>query len=356
MCTNRNMYGREYQQGIGLSTDFRSLLIQDLIDRGCDSASGKVPWGALSATAKKFKVSVKTVNKIWRRFVEHGTCTEKMRNKSGPRKLTEPDQKLIECLKRETPSMSCKEIQEKLRRYSPVSGEVSLPTINRCILKNLKFTYKRLKYSRIERFTNDNMIYSQAYIDFCQTKNTQQIKFMDESGFKLTNANRTYGHSRRGEPCVEIGRFVKDRNLTLNLLIGKDCVLYYNFVDGSSNIYTYLNFWEEAAQNQDEYGRAVLISGDFVVVDNCPIHRNNSERVLRHYFGMHGVQYGFLPVYSPDFNPVENCFLKLKKILSQEKYLPYLQVSLKFAITQALKEISSNDIRQFYRQTGYLNV
>lgn len=167
MCTKRNMYGREYQQGIGLSTDFRSLLIQDLIDRGCDSASGKVPWGALSATAKKFKVSVKTVNKIWRRFVEHGTCTEKMRNKSGPRKLTEPDH---ECLKRETPSMSCKEIQEKLRRYSPVSGEVSLPTINRCILKNLKFTYKRLKYSRIERFTNDNMIYSQAYINICQTK------------------------------------------------------------------------------------------------------------------------------------------------------------------------------------------
>lgn len=149
-------------------------------------------------------------------------------------------------------------------------------------------------------------------------------------------------------PCVEIGRFVKDRNLTLNLLIGKDCVLYYNFVGGSSNMYTYSNFWEEAAQNQDEYGRAVLIPGDFVVVDNCPIHRNNSERVLRLFFGMQGVQYGFLPVYSPDFNPVENCFLKLKKILSQEKYLPYIHASLKFAITQALKEISLNDIRQFY--------
>lgn len=218
--------------------------------------------------------------------------------------------------------MSCKEIQEKLRRYSPVSGEVSLPTINRCILKNLKFTYKRLKYSRSERFTNDNMIYSQAYIDFCQTKNTQQIKFMDESGFKLTNANRTYGHSRRGGGFWN--RQVCKRQ-KLNLLIGKDCVLYYNFVGGSSNMYTYSNFWEEAAQNQDEYGRAVLIPGDFVVVDNCPIHRNNSERIFRLYFGMQGVQYEFLPVYSPDFNPVENCFLKLKKILSQEKYLPYLR-------------------------------
>lgn len=118
--------------------------------------------------------------------------------------------------------MSCKEIQEKLRRYSPVSGEVSLPTINRCILKNLKFTYKRLKYSRSERFTNDNMIYSQAYIDFCQTKNTQQIKFMDESGFKLTNANRTYGHSRRGEPSLCWNRQVCKRQKLNAKLINRE--------------------------------------------------------------------------------------------------------------------------------------
>lgn len=68
---------------------------------------------------------------------------------------------------------------------------------------------------------------------------------MDESGFKFINVNCIYGYFWRGELCVEIGRFVKDRNLMLNLLIGKDCVFYYNFVDGFLNMYIYLNFWEE---------------------------------------------------------------------------------------------------------------
>lgn len=83
---------------------------------------------------------------------------------------------------------------------------------------------------------------------------------------------------------------------------------------------------------------------------------SNSERVLRQYFGIQGVQYGFLLLYSPDFNPVDNSFLKLKKILSQEKILAIFHVCLKFAIPQALMEISLNVIRQFYQQTGYLNV
>lgn len=167
------------------------------------------------------------------------------------------------------------------------------------------------------------MLYSQAYIDFCQTKRTHQIKFMDESGFKLSCTKRTYGHSYKG---IEVGKYVADRNLTLNLLIDLDSVLYYNFVDGTSNTYTFLNFWHEANQTQDEYGRQVLLPGDFIVVDNCLIHKNNAERILRQYFSHQGVQYGFLPVYSPDFNPVENCFLKLKKLLSQERFIPYLQV------------------------------
>lgn len=40
---------------------------------------------------------------------------------------------------------------------------------------------------------------------------------------------------------------------------------------------------------------------------------SNSERVIRQYFELQRVQYGFLLVYSPDFNPVDNSFLELKK-------------------------------------------
>lgn len=45
------------------------------------------------------------------------------------------------------------------------------------------------------------------------------------------------------------------------------------------------NFWHEANhQAQDVYGRQVLLPGDFKVVNNCPIHKNNAERILQQYF------------------------------------------------------------------------
>lgn len=40
---------------------------------------------------------------------------------------------------------------------------------------------------------------------------------------------------------------------------------------------------------------------------------SSSETVLRQYFEMQGVTYGFLLLYSPDFNQVDNGFLKLEK-------------------------------------------
>lgn len=45
------------------------------------------------------------------------------------------------------------------------------------------------------------MIYSSVYIDFCQTKNTEQIKFMDESGFKRTDENLTSVTLGEGTVC-----------------------------------------------------------------------------------------------------------------------------------------------------------
>lgn len=145
MSLKKNIRGRIYQNGIGLSVDLRSLLIQELIENGSNNVTGKVPRGVFSRVARKFKVRVKTVCKIWKRYVQEGTYTPQMRHKKGRPKLTEPDKELIELLKRETPSISGKELQGNLKKYSPVSGDVSLSTVNRSISRDLNFTYKRIK-------------------------------------------------------------------------------------------------------------------------------------------------------------------------------------------------------------------
>lgn len=121
-------------------------------------------------------------------------------------------------------------------------GDISVKTIYVTLSKELNYTYKRVSRPKGTRFTQYNMLNTQAYIDFCQRKTARQFKFMDESGFKVTCGDRNYGHSKKGERCIEIGRNLASRNFTLNLLVGCDCVLYFNFVDGPSNTDTYLTF------------------------------------------------------------------------------------------------------------------
>ena len=100
----------------------------------------------------------------------------------------------------------------------------------------------------------------------------------------------------------------------------------------------------------------IVFPGDIVIVDNCSIHHNRAERVLDQFFGFQGVQYAFLPTYSPDLNPVENCFGQIKKILLQKRYRKILSQNLKLAIINAIKEIQQTDLINFYKHTGYINI
>lgn len=91
-----------------------------------------------------------------------------------------------------------------------------------------------------------------------------------------------------------------------------------------------------------------------VIVDNCAIHQNRAERVLTQFFGHQNVEYTFLPTYSPDLNPVENCFGKIKNILSQERFREIVSNNLKLAIIYAIKEIQQSDLINFFKHTGYI--
>ena len=151
-------------------------------------------------------------------------------------------------------------------------------------------------------------------------------------------------------------RYHPGANLTLNVLTGMDIILYFNFVNGPSNTDTYLQFWGEASISQDGFGRPIFMPGNLIVVDNCPFHHNQAERIMYAYFDAMGVEYTFLPSYSPDLNHVERVFLMLKTLLKTSKFSEMAQNNLKLAISLAMDEVTQRDTRGFYRLTGYLNV
>ncbi len=87
---------------------------------------------------------------------------------------------------------------------------------------------------------------------------------------------------------------------------------------------------------------------DIVFFDNCPIHKADEVQEAIEARGAWAV---FLPPYSPDFNPIENCWSKVKSILRSLK--PRTLEELMEALVEAFALITIQDIRGWFRHCGY---
>ncbi len=85
-----------------------------------------------------------------------------------------------------------------------------------------------------------------------------------------------------------------------------------------------------------------LWRGACVIMDNCSIHKGEKIRALIEGVGAKLI---YLPTYSPDFNPIENCWSKLKSILRQIS--PRTYPDLAKGIEFAFHSICINDIRNW---------
>jgi transposase len=112
----------------------------------------------------------------------------------------------------------------------------------------------------------------------------------------------------------------------------------------------------EGATDSDvfrEYVRQVLgptlRAGDIVVCDNLAAHRDvEAQKLIEDC----GAELRFLPAYSPDLNPIEMMWSKVKAHLRQAK--ARTDKDLLTAIGQALQTVSPTDAQCFFRHAGYM--
>ena len=85
-----------------------------------------------------------------------------------------------------------------------------------------------------ERFTYENMVCIQLFINYLSSKDPAKVQFFDEAGIKAPDCGaRLYGNSPVGERCVEISRKVESYNYTLNILLSLNGAENFNIIGGS---------------------------------------------------------------------------------------------------------------------------
>ena len=91
-----------------------------------------------------------------------------------------------------------------------------------------------------------------------------------------------------------------------------------------------------------------LRPGDVVVLDNLAVHKHPDVRAAIEAVG---AQLRFLPPYSPDFNPIELAFAKLKAFLRAARPRSFDQVTALMAI--ALELFTPTECANYIRHCGY---
>jgi transposase len=131
----------------------------------------------------------------------------------------------------------------------------------------------------------------------------ERLIFLDETWF-TTAMGRLYGYAPRGQRLVDTLPLGHWKRLTFVAGLTSDGMIAPRIFDGSMT-----------GDRFEDYLRRALIPrsrpGDVLVMDNLPVHKTRSVRAV---LKGSGIAVRYLPAYSPDRNPIEQAFSKLKRL------------------------------------------
>lgn len=317
-----NRQGRSFKPSVELSSDLKSLIIDELYRSGGDRITQFLPVGSYTSVSSALKVSSTTVKKVWMQYCNNYTLQGKKAGGDRRSKLNSEDLELIELLKTTQGSISLNEIHSALEEIGNLQGDISTSSISRALKSRMEsgkiYTRKKITHVASQRFGYGNLLYTQLFMDYLCSKDAKSLKFFDEAGIKYPNVGmRLYGHAPKGERCVEVVKKCESPNATINLIVSLNGPEYYNVIDGATNTYEFLDFFGKASSAVNlETMRPIIEIGDVLVMDNLSVHQYESGGILEEYLQEMGVELLYTPVFSPDLNPVEHCFNKIKTVMN----------------------------------------
>lgn len=168
----------------------------------------------------------------------------------------------------------------------------------------------------------------------------RRFRFIDESGAK-TNMVRAHGRCLRGQRLLSAAPAGHWKTTTMLAAISLDGVEAPWTLDGAIDTDAFLVYVEHVLV-------PTLAGGEIVVLDNLSSHKHPRVAELIHGAG---AEVWYLPPYSPDLNPIEQMWSKVKQIL--RSLAARTCVGLFKAIGAALAQVTPEDLLGWFTHSGY---
>jgi transposase len=286
--------------------------------------------------AKQFGVALSFIQKLLKQRREVGNIAPKVRQTQTPSKLNTEHLIVLSEIVESNNDAILEELQQLLLERTGIL--ISRSTMARLLIK-LNLTRKKKALHPSEKGSERVQRLRYEYWQMIQGILAQNLIFIDESGVNWA-MTRLYARSAKGQRArgavPQRGKNVSILGaISLNGLITQLALL------GSTDGLTFEAFIARRLVPK-------LWKGACVVMDNCSIHNDAEiERLIQ----AAGAQLIYLPPYSPDFSPIENCWSKIKSILRRIGARNHPDLAK--AIEEAFAEVSLDDLRGWFTHCCY---
>lgn len=168
----------------------------------------------------------------------------------------------------------------------------------------------------------------------------RKLVFPDESGANI-NMSRSYGRAAGGERVADDVPFSKPKNTTILSSMRLNGSIAYTTYEGGTNRENFIAYLKDTLI-------PTLEPWDIVVMDNLRTHHIQE---VREVLAESHILLMYLPPYSPDLNPIEMLWSKVKAILRRVKKRTV--DALAAAIEEAMKQITPEDCQGWFHKAGY---
>jgi transposase len=173
-----------------------------------------------------------------------------------------------------------------------------------------------------------------------QALNHRRFLFVDESAIN-TAMTRRYGRAPRGERVYDSAPRNYGAQTSIIGALSLRGLVATMAVEGAVDTLCFNAYLEQVLAPQ-------LQRGDIVVLDNLGAHRASR---LEEVAASRGARVLWLPPYSPDYSPIEQCWSKIKSYLRGAK--ARTNEALDKALAQAIELVTKADIRGWFNHCGY---
>ena len=288
--------------------------------------------GTLDEIAATFAVGRCTVARMLKLYRAGESLAPKLHGGGCPSSLDERALRLLSAQVQAQPDARLAELAAFLKRTAGV--QVHLSTVCRALQK-LDLPRKKTLASA-ERVEADRRAFRRqvARLD------RRRFVFTDETGFHLA-MTRLYGRARPGQRVIESVPKKRGSHVSLIGSLALRGLVSSLSLEGAVDTLAF-----------DVYLLELLVPNlqpdDIVFLDRLAVHRASQIEAA---VATVPAQVKWLPAYSPDFSPLENCWSKVKAQVRGDE--PRTPNALNTSLKNALNALTSHDIEGWFKHCGY---